>query len=76
MEQKALTWAVVVVQWSASLPSTPTIRVRFLLMTNILYEKTKINEKEAGVGPSLKKSFNSLIVICSKVFIGDDGDLF
>ena len=22
---------------------------------NFLYEKTKINEKEAGVGPSLKK---------------------
>ena len=24
-------------------------------LINFLYEKTKINEKEAGVGPSLKK---------------------
>ena len=24
---------------------------------NILYEKTKISEKEAGVGPSLEKKF-------------------
>ena len=25
-------------------------------LINFLYEKTKINEKEAGVGPSLKKT--------------------
>ena len=25
-------------------------------LINFLYEKTKINEKEAGVGPSLKKN--------------------
>ena len=46
---------MVVVEWSASSPSAPTIRVRILLITNFLFEKTKVSEKETGVGPSLKK---------------------
>ena len=48
-----ITWAVVVVQWSALSPTAPKIRVRIPLASkcSLLYEKTKINKKEAGVGP-------------------------
>ena len=57
-------WAVVVVKWSASSPSTPTIRV-WILLTLYEYEKTKINEKEARVGPSLKNKISSVTrIIC------------
>ena len=33
-------------------------------LINFLYEKTKINEKEAGVGPYLKKKnkYNALLI--------------
>ena len=53
-------WAVVVVKWSACLPSSPTIRVRIPLKSIIFLEKlllkrTKINKKESGVGPILKQ---------------------
>ena len=51
--------------WSASSPSTPTIWVRFPRWLLNLYKKTKINEKEAGVGPSLKKLTLSVPVIKS-----------
>ena len=54
-------WAVVVVLWSALSPTAPKIRVRILLTTkffSLLYEKMKINEKEAGVGPFLKELLN------------------
>ena len=55
-----VSWAVVVVKWSARSPSTPTIRVRIpLTPTVFLYKlclkKMKINKKKAGVGPFLKK---------------------
>ena len=30
---------------------------------NFLYEKMKINEKEAGVGPSLKKTLSSQDIV-------------
>ena len=46
--------AVVVVKWSVLSPIAPKIRVRILLSTKYLYEKTTINEKEAGVGPFKK----------------------
>ena len=54
-------WAVVVVMWSASSPSSPTIRVRILLKPKffsmiLCLKRTKINKKEAGVGP-IKKTF-------------------
>ena len=41
------------IQWSALSPTAPKIRVRIPLATKclLLCEKTKINEKEAGVGP-------------------------
>ena len=50
---KSKTWAVVVVQWSALSPTAPKIRVQIRLATkcSLLYKKTKINKKEAGVGP-------------------------
>jgi len=35
-------------QWSVLSPTAPKIRVRIPLATKLLYEKTKINEKEAG----------------------------
>ena len=54
-DQKEGYGAVVVVKWSASPPSTQTIRVRILLTTNFRIEKTKINEKEAVLDPCLKK---------------------
>ena len=45
-----------VVKWSACLPSTPTIRVRIPLKPKVFsiilcLKRTKINKKEAGVGP-------------------------
>ena len=43
---------VVVVKWSACLPSTPIIRVRILL--KFVFEKNESN-KEAGVGHFFKK---------------------
>ena len=54
-------WDVVGVKWSACLPSTPTIRVRIPLKPNIFsiilcLKRTKINQKEAGVGPLSKKT--------------------
>jgi len=47
--------ALGVVQWSVLSPTAPKIRVCIPLSTEYLYEKTKINEKEAGVGPFKKK---------------------
>jgi len=45
------------VYWSALSPTALKIRVRIPLATkyfSLLYEKTKINEKEAGDGPFKK----------------------
>ena len=50
---------MVVAQWLALLPSTLMFRVQILLATNffVLYnEKTKMNEKEAEVGPVKKRT--------------------
>ena len=50
-------WGVlVVVKWSASAPSTPTIKIQILLKSAIFIERnclnrTKISEKEVGNGP-------------------------
>ena len=54
-----LSWAVVVVKWSACLPSTLTIRVWIPLMPTVfsvkfVFEKNKNKKKEAGVGSFLK----------------------
>ena len=56
-------WAVVVVvKWSACMLSTPTIWVQILLKPtqsffceNLCWKRTKINEKQAGVGTFFKK---------------------
>ena len=53
---------VVVVKWSACSPSTPTIRVQIPLKHTVfsaqfVVKRTKINKKEAGVGPFLEKIF-------------------
>ena len=47
-----------VVQRSALSPTAPKIRVQIPLATkcSLLYEKTKINENEAGVGPFKKNT--------------------
>ena len=47
-------WAVVVVKWSAFLPSTPTIRVRIPLKSTVFsvilcLKRTKINKKRPGL---------------------------
>ena len=47
-------WAVVLVQWLACLPSSPTILVRILMNLTIFsvkfgYEKNKNKQKEAGL---------------------------
>ena len=52
---------VVVVKWSACLPSTPTIQVGVPLnpsvfTVNFVFEKNENKHKEAEVGPFLKKS--------------------
>ena len=54
----------VVVKWSACSPSTPTIRVQIPLKPTIfsviLYlKRTKINKKESGVGPLIKKTLRN-----------------
>ena len=58
---------MVVVKWSACLPSTPTIRVQILLKptaisVKFVFEKNKNKLKEAGVGPFFKNNSNSIIV--------------
>ena len=54
--------AVVVVRWSALSPTAPKIPVRIPQATKyLLYEKTKINEKEARVGPLKKVTQPSLL---------------
>ena len=64
VDKKSDRGAVAVVKWSACSPSTPTIRVRIpLTPTVFLYKlclkRTKINKKEAGVGPFfLKDNWN------------------
>ena len=55
-------WDVVVVKWSACSPSTLTIRVQIPLKHTVfsaqfVVKRTKINKKEAGVGPFLEKIF-------------------
>ena len=53
---------VVVVKWSACSPSTPKIRVCIPLKPTVFsvilcLKRTKINKKEAGVGPPFKKKY-------------------
>ena len=48
--------AVVVVKWSVCLPSTPAEAYSFFC--NIVFEKKESKQKEAGVGPLLKKTFS------------------
>ena len=53
---------VVVVKWSACSPSTPKIRVCIPLKPTVFsvilcLKRTKINKKEAGVGPLLKNFY-------------------
>ena len=62
---------MMVVQWSALRLLAPTIRVQFTLAAkfisiNVLYhEKTKINEKETGNGPSFLKKSIPIVYLCS-----------
>ena len=44
-----------VVKWSASLPSTPKIRVQIPLKPTVFSENNKNKQKEAWVGPLLKR---------------------
>ena len=58
---------VVVVKWSACSLSAPKIRVRMPLKPTVfsvkfMLEKTKINNKEAGVGPFFKKQVHKVTV--------------
>ena len=61
-------WAVVVVKWSAFLPSTPTIRVRIPLKSTVFsvilcLKRTKINKKRPGLAHFFKKVFGK----CDKI---------
>ena len=52
---------MVVVKWSVSLPSTPTIRIQIPLKTTVfsvkfVFEKNENKQKEAGLGPFLTLS--------------------
>ena len=47
---KTIVWAVVVVQWSASSSSSPTIRVRILPSIKIIYDETGKNKQRRGRG--------------------------
>ena len=62
------TWAVVVVKWSAYLPSIQTIRVRIPLTPTVfsvkfVFEKNKNEQKEAGVGPFLKNLIDTHLTV-------------
>ena len=59
---------VVVVKWSACLPSTPTIRVRgdaYSFSVKFAFEKNENKQKEAGVGP-LKNSRKFFCVVSNQ----------
>ena len=63
--------AVVVVLWSAPLLSTLRIRVQIPRLINFSAldsEKTKINEKEAWVGP-LKRNLQVITRVISKLYV-------
>ena len=58
--------AVVVVKWSACLPSTPTIRVRIPLKPTVFsvilcLKRTKINKKRPGLAHFFKKTLSNRV---------------
>ena len=55
---------MVVIKWSVSSPSTPTIRVRIpptVFAVKFVFEMTKNKQKEEGVALFSQKSFKTLI---------------
>ena len=53
--KKYISWAVVVVEWSACSPSTPTIQVRIPFSVKFVCEKNENKQKEAGAAPLFYK---------------------
>ena len=73
MIKKLITWAVVVVKWSACSPSTPTIRVRILQKsTGFCTICVRKERKEAGVGPF--KQINYIVVVVVRHVQDLEGD--
>ena len=62
-------WAVVVVEWSACSPSTPTIQVQITLKSILCCEKAKIGKKRSGLGIVFKNHLRPGVDFKSKYFI-------
>ena len=69
-------WAVVVVKWSACLPSTPTIRVQIPLKSTVftvkfVFEMNENKQKEAGGGQLTKIYVLPRFILVTQIILVD-----